>query len=92
MGVLGSLSSQEFLRKLKEIIVYVSLEENGWVRDQQSALKEAINIACAKSMERKQEILNLMCDMVTHPANYVRSTVVLIFGALVNAKIHFLWN
>jgi len=84
VGILGSLTSNEFMRRLKEIIVFVSLEENGWSRDQQSALKDAIQIGCSKSMERKQEILNLMCDLVTHPANFVRSSVVLIFGGLIS--------
>jgi len=84
VGILGSLTAPEFIRHLKEIIVFISLEENGWSRDQQPALKDAINIACTKSMERKQEVLNLMCEMVTHPANYVRNCVVLIFSGLIS--------
>ena len=83
MGVLGSLGSPNFTNRLKELIVLISLEESGWTREQQGPLKESIHIACIKSGERKQEIVNLLCDLVVHPANYVRHCVVQILSGLV---------
>jgi len=81
---LGSLPSQDFIKHLKQLIAFISLEEAGWTRAEQDTLKESVILACSRSMERKQEILHLLYDFVVHPANYVRHCTVQILDALIS--------
>ena len=82
-GVIACVKKQKevFTGYLKELILNVSLEENGWKRTHKNALRDAVRLL--SKTDRKEETLLLLSDLVVHTASHVRSVIVALLDALV---------
>eukprot|EP00007_Cunea_sp_BSH-02190019_P004870 CAMPEP_0174231108 /NCGR_PEP_ID=MMETSP0417-20130205/1715_1 /TAXON_ID=242541 /ORGANISM="Mayorella sp, Strain BSH-02190019" /LENGTH=1289 /DNA_ID=CAMNT_0015308929 /DNA_START=1 /DNA_END=3867 /DNA_ORIENTATION=- len=89
-GVLSSLDdSSHLLQYLKESIVNSSLEEYAWKLSQLHTIKEAFQLLCEQNPSSgskiavKDEILNLLRDLVVHPATEVRASILQLFDRMI---------
>eukprot|EP00026_Physarum_polycephalum_P000956 Phypoly_transcript_00957.p1 GENE.Phypoly_transcript_00957~~Phypoly_transcript_00957.p1 ORF type:complete len:1206 (+),score=208.49 Phypoly_transcript_00957:89-3706(+) len=87
-GVLTSLDEAEIIKYLHELIVNISIEENGWGHHHLPVLKEIVGQLCVQSNFKSYVILDTLCDMVAHPSNQVRLCIVTLFNVVIpSAKI-----
>jgi len=82
VGVLARLKDSSLWQATKELVINISLEENGWGHQQLSNLKESIHLL--GKYADKNGLLNLLCDLVTHPANQVRACLASLFNGLIS--------
>jgi len=81
---LTALDEAELIKFLHELIVNVSLEEGGWDHYHMPALKNVIaQLVSSQATNKKDVLVDTLCDMVVHPAKQVRACVVTLFNVIV---------
>jgi len=81
-GVVAYSKKKDLSVYIKQILLNIALEESGWKRSHIVSLQDGIKLLC-KLTERKEEILNLLWELVVHTASSVRSAIVHLFEGLI---------
>lgn len=95
VGILAGADVAEFVPNLKDLIVALATQAQGWLREQVPILKDTLRMIwylslrissylCSKSTNKTPQVLNLLWDLIVHPANFVRACVATLFNGIVS--------
>jgi len=82
IGILAGSDMPDFVPSLKELIVSMATQERGWLREQIPILKDSLRMIC-KSTSKTPQVLNLLWELIVHPANHVRSCIAILFNGII---------
>eukprot|EP01104_Vermistella_antarctica_P009958 TRINITY_DN2626_c0_g1_i1.p1 TRINITY_DN2626_c0_g1~~TRINITY_DN2626_c0_g1_i1.p1 ORF type:complete len:1221 (+),score=334.34 TRINITY_DN2626_c0_g1_i1:256-3918(+) len=88
-GVLATLDMSDVVKYLHEVIVNVSLEEYGWSRNQLDEVRDTLSTLFERARQDSDDnvvaaIIELMWELVVHPATQVRAAISQLFKLLIN--------
>jgi len=82
IGILAGSDMPDFVPSLKDLIVSMATQERGWLREQIPILKDSLRMIC-KSTSKTPQVLNLLWELIVHPANHVRSCIAILFNGII---------
>ena len=85
VGVLPTLEHEELSKYIKGVIINVALQENGWSHSILPCVKSSLLLLCKKRF-LNEKILDLLWDLVVHPATQVRAAVLTLFDAMMDVS------
>ncbi len=88
VGVLSHLKSEVLMGFLKELLMNIALGEKGWSTKSIQLLSDSVVMICQQSMEKKEQILNMLWDLVVNPSSEVRFVVIKVMQAMITILTH----
>jgi len=85
VGILSTLPKEDLSSHIKEYIINIALQEEGWNYSALSVMKSSLLIL-SKARGLSAIILDLLWDLVVHPTNQVRMAVLNLFDAMMDVS------